>query len=130
MKYFTIKELCRSNKATELEIDNTPTDDVKTNLTRVVDNLLDNARERLGRPITVNSGYRCPKLNKAVGGTHKSQHMVGKAVDITAGTKERNKQLFEILKTMEFDQLIDERDMSWIHISFCEGNNRNQILKL
>ena len=64
MKYFTIEELTRSATATTRGIDNTPTPEIKANLERLVDKVLDGLREIYGKPITVNSGYRCPELTK------------------------------------------------------------------
>ena len=68
-------------------------------------------RDKFGSAIIVNSGYRSPAVNKAVGGVPTSQHVRGEAADITAGSKERNKRLFEILKTIEVDQTIDEKKL-------------------
>ena len=68
MKYFTIEELTRSTTARQRGIDNTPSQQVIDNLTALVNNVLDPLRQAWGKPIHVNSGYRCPALNKAVGG--------------------------------------------------------------
>ena len=131
MKYFTIKELCHSNSAAERKIDNTPTAEVIHNLTTLVNNVLDPLREKYGKPIYVSSGYRSLLLNRSVKGATSSQHRLGEAVDITVGTKEENKKLFEIIrKELPFDQLIDESDFSWIHVSYREGRLREQVLKL
>lgn len=131
MKYFSIKELCSSDTARVRGIDNTPTTKVELALTNLVDNVLDPLREWYGKPITVNSGYRSPKLNTAVGGSKTSQHMKGEAADITAGSKEDNKKLFDYIKSnLVFDQLIDESNFSWVHVSFKPAGNRRQILKL
>lgn len=132
MKYFTFKELFRSSTADKKGIKNLPTDaEHIDNLYKLVEKVLDPIRELYGEPITVTSGYRCPALNKAVGGTITSQHALGQAADITVGSKEANKELFEIMKSnCPFDQLIDEKDYSWIHVSYREGNNRRQILHL
>ena len=67
-KYFSIEELCKSDTATEKGIDNTPSSEVVEKLNMLIDNVLDPLREAYGKPIYVNSGYRCPALNKAVGG--------------------------------------------------------------
>lgn len=131
MKYFSIKELCSSDTARARGIDNTPTTKVELALMNLVDNVLDPLREWYGKPITVNSGYRSPKLNTAVGGSKTSQHMKGEAADITAGSKEENKKLFDYIKSnLVFDQLIDESNFSWVHVSFKPAGNRRQILKL
>lgn len=131
MKYFTLKELTRSTTATAKGIDNTPTPEVEKNLTLLVENVLDPLREIYGKPITVNSGYRCPELNKAVGGSKTSDHVKGFAADITGGSKEENECLFNIIKhNFHFKQLIDEKGFSWVHVSYDPSNLKNQILKL
>lgn len=132
-KYFTINELTKSSTAQRLHIDNSPTQEVKDNLNALIDNVLDPLRELYGKPIIVNSGYRCIKLNKAVGGAKNSQHLVGQASDIRTvqNTKESNKQLFELIKnsTLPFDQLINEYDYNWVHVSYSP-RNRRQILTI
>lgn len=131
MKYFTLKELTRSTTATAKGIDNTPTPEVEKNLTLLVENVLDPLREIYGKPITINSGYRCPELNKAVGGSKTSDHVKGFAADITGGSKEENERIFNIIKhNFHFKQLIDENDFSWVHVSYDPSNLKNQILKL
>ena len=131
MKYFTIKELSRSSTAIQKKIDNTPNSEIVSNLKQLVDYILDPLRERYGKPIKVNSGYRCPALNKAVNGSKSSQHMKGLAADITAGSLKENKILFELVQELKlpFDQLIDEKNFRWIHVSFSK-NPRKQILHL
>lgn len=132
MTYFSISELTYSSKARELHIDNTPFSlTVIDNLTNLVESLLDPIREMWGKPLHVNSGYRCLALNKAVGGKPTSQHLKGEAADITAGSKADNKKLFEMIKAsgLVYDQLIDEYGFSWIHISLKrDGGNRKQII--
>lgn len=136
MKYFTIEELSRSTTARAKNIDNTPSGDVCENLAALVEELLDPVRQAWGAPITINSGYRCPALNAAVGGVATSQHTKGQAADITAGDKARNKLLFNKIVEMrsraliDFDQLIDEADYKWVHISYRRGANRSQVLHL
>lgn len=132
MKYFTIPELTASAKARALGIDNTPPPGVKVKLSNLINILLDPIREKWGGPITVNSGYRCPTLNKAVGGVPTSQHLRGEAADITVGNPAKNNQLFKMIVDggFDFDQLIDESEYSWIHISYSAGKNRHQILHL
>ncbi len=132
-KYFTINELTKSSTAQRLHIDNNPTQEVKDNLNALIDNVLDPLRELYGKPIIVNSGYRSFKLNKAVGGAKNSQHLVGQASDIRTvqNTKESNKQLFELIKNskLPFDQLINEYDYNWVHVSYSP-RNRRQILTI
>jgi hypothetical protein len=129
-KYFTIDELCRSNTADKMGIRNVPSADIKEKLEVLINELLDPVREAWGKPIKVNSGYRCPKLNKAVGGVANSQHMKGEAADLNAGSKWENKALFELIrKNYEFDQLIDESGFAWVHVSFVK-KNRKHVLHL
>nr|WP_302831791.1 D-Ala-D-Ala carboxypeptidase family metallohydrolase [uncultured Bacteroides sp.] len=132
MKYFTIEELCKSTTANRLKINNRCDSGVAVSLAALVENVLDPLREWYGKPISVNSGYRCPALNKAVGGSATSQHMSGQAADIDTGDRQQNKLLFEyIRKNLPFDQLIDESNFAWVHVSYkADGKNRNQILKL
>lgn len=132
-KYFTINELTKSSTAQRLHIDNMPSQNVKDNLIKLIDNILDPLRELYGKPIIVNSGYRCPKLNKAVGGARNSQHLIGQASDIrtVSNTKESNKQLFNLIKDskLPFDQLINEYDFNWVHVSYSP-RNRRQVLTI
>lgn len=131
MKYFSIKEMTKSNTATAKGINNTPDQTVTDNLTKLIETVLDPLREWYGKPIIVNSGYRCEALNKAIGGAKSSQHMLGEAADITVGSKEENEKLFDYIKdNLEFDQLINESDFSWVHVSYREGRLRKQVLEL
>ena len=132
MKYFTIAELCRSNTADRLGINNRCKAEHVTALTALVDNVLDPLREWYGKPLIVSSGYRCPELNAAVKGSRSSQHMSGQAADIDTGDRQQNKLLFEyIKKNLPFDQLIDESNFAWVHVSYrADGNNRKQVLSL
>lgn len=136
MKYFTLEELCRSETAAARNIDNTPDAAACQRLQTLVTQLLDPIRAAWGSPITVNSGYRSPALNRAVGGVATSQHVKGEAADITVGSSAENKRLFDKIVELQkagriaFDQLIDESGYSWVHISYRAGNNRNQILHL
>lgn len=136
MKYFTFAEFERSETAQKRKIDNTIPDNIKPNIVALVDNVLDPLRTMWGKPLIVSSGYRCPALNKAVGGSKTSQHMSGQAADIDAGTRADNKALFHVLinSKLPFDQLIFEKGdidegPDWLHISYKSvGRNRRQIL--
>lgn len=132
MKYFTIAELCKSETADQLGIDNRCKKEHVVNMTALVDNVLDPLREAYGKPITVNSGFRCPALNKAVKGSATSDHMTGLAADITGGSPKENKRLFYLIQSLglPFKQLIDEKNFSWIHVSYDDGNIKKQVLKL
>ena len=133
MKYFTLNELTASSTAKRKGIDNTPDATVRANLTALVANILDPLREAYGKPIVVSSGYRSPKLNKAVGGAAKSQHVTGQAADIhtLSDTPADNKKLFDLIQKLKlpFDQLINEYNFNWVHVSFSP-KNRRQILKI
>ena len=134
MKYFTIQELTASQVARRKGIDNTPTAQAKACLTALVANLLDPLRERWGSPLIVTSGYRCAKLNRAVGGAPLSQHPKGQAADLRtmSDTRAANKRLFDFIRLsgLPFDQLIDEYDYNWVHVSFVDGANRRQELHI
>lgn len=131
MKYFTIKELCKSDTAIQRKIDNTPNDEITKYLTDLINNILDPLREAWGRPITVNSGYRCSQLNSIVGGSKTSQHVLGQAADITTGNPKDNQKLFNLIQDLKlpYDQLIDEYNFKWVHVSFGP-RNRRQILHI
>lgn len=131
MKYFTIKEMTKSSTAKANGIDNTPSDEEIAKLQKLIETVLDPLREWYGKPIRVNSGYRCEALNEAVGGSNTSQHRLGEAADITVGTKKGNKKLFNYIKdNLPFDQLINESNFSWVHVSYREGRLRKQVLAL
>lgn len=139
-KHFTIEELTSSDRARELGIDNTPDKDSIERLTTLIVEVLDPARELLGKPIVVTSGYRCSVLNTAVGGQPNSQHTKGEAADLQCYN---NKYLFDIIReNLSFDQLILEtKDIfdrngnktgvrEWVHISYKKGKNRKQVLRM
>lgn len=134
-QFFTIQEMTKSETAEKLGIDNTP-DEVSYFMLRNLMSFLDMIRNLWGGPIYVNSGYRCPELNNAVRGSKKSQHLKGQAADITVCSPKKNKELFDLIvknkKMLNFDQLIDESDYQWIHVSkvYQSDKNRNLILHL
>lgn len=134
MIYFTIEELIKSSTARRKGIPNLPNGEQKENLIALVDNVLDPLRKLWGKPIIVTSGFRCTKLNRAVGGVAKSQHTKGQAADIRTveNTTMENKRLFDVAMRsgLPFDQLIDEYGYNWIHISFNTKGNRKQVLHL
>jgi zinc D-Ala-D-Ala carboxypeptidase len=131
-KNFTLSELTRSNTAKRLGIDNTPKNQHLKNMQRLITNLIQPMRDALG-PIRVTSGYRSPELNRAIGGSKKSQHSKAEAVDIQFWSEGQmnNRILYNwvINSDIEFDQMINEFDYSWIHISLKEKNNRKEILE-
>ena len=131
MKHFTIQELCRSDTARRLGIHNMPPASAVKALNELVDHVLDPLREAWGGPIHVNSGYRCPELNKAVGGTPYSQHQRGEAADITVGSRSGNRRLLALIKRLDLpvDQCIDEKGCRWIHVSHRTSHNRRLYMK-
>ena len=128
MKYFTLKELTRSVTAKNKGIDNTPGEVEKNNLIALIENVLDPLREAWGQPIIITSGYRCPALNRAVGGAAASQHVKGEAADIrtVSDTVEDNKALYELIRVLNLpiDQCINEYGYDWIHVSYSPRNRR------
>ena len=128
-KHISIDEATLSPTALRLGIDNTPNEDVLINMKLVAERCFEPIRNWYGKPIKVNSFYRCEELNKAVKGSATSQHVQGKAIDISTGTKAGNKLIYEWAKNnLIFDQLINEYDFAWVHISYNKNNNRNQTL--
>lgn len=132
MRNFTIQELTASTTAEAKKIKNDPTPEAAKNLKLLVDKVLDPLRDAYGKPIQVNSGYRSPALNTAVKGSKTSQHVKGQAADITGGSKDENKKLFELAQELNlpYCQLIDEKNFSWVHISYDPNNVKRQILHL
>lgn len=137
-KNFTLNELIYSNTAKLKNINNHPSDEVIENLSMLSNEVLQPIRDKWGNSINVNSGYRSPELNKAVGGAKNSKHMLGLAADISVGGKLANKELFNMIREMinnkelSVDNLIDEKGFSWIHVDIQEdiNNNRNKIFSL
>lgn len=136
MKYFTIGELVKSDIADQYGINNRCTSEQAGNLKRLIDTVLDPLREAYGKPINISSGYRCEELNNhpKIRGSKTSDHLKGMAADIygTPWTAEENKRLFELAQELNlpFDQLIDENDMRWVHISHRPGINRHEVRKM
>lgn len=138
MKYFSIKELTASAKATQLGIKNEPSKAAALNLESLVLNILDPLRAAWGGGIIVTSGYRSVALNKAVGGSNTSAHLYGYAADIVPA--DRRIAAFKAFcvkwlkdNAINFDQYIDEQGggSEWVHIGIKSpsGNQRRQFLK-
>ena len=132
-KHFSLEELCKSQTATRLGINNLAKDEnVITNLKKICENILEPIRENYGIPFSPNSAYRSPKLNNAVGSSHKSQHLKGQAVDIEIPSIDNYELAQWIRNNLDFDQLIlefynGEPSSGWVHVSFAE-ENRKQLL--
>jgi len=131
---FTLKELTRSDTATRLGLDNTPDAQALENLKILCEKVLQPVREHFGKSVTVNSGYRSPESNAAVGGSKTSDHCKGQAADIEiAGVA--NADLAQwIMDNLEYTQLILEfytsgiPDSGWVHVSYDPNNLKKQEL--
>ncbi len=136
-KHISDKEGVYSRTALRLDIDNTPTKEHKQNMVKLAEEVFEPLRAYVGGPIKINSFYRSPKLNKAIGGSTKSQHCNGQAIDIddTFG-RCTNAEMFEFIKKhLDFDQIIwefgDNKNPNWVHVSYVSPQeNRNRCLKV
>lgn len=129
---FTLEELYASATAKAKRIDNIPPLQAVINLTYLAEHILQPLRDAMKEPVKIGSGYRCPKLNVAVGGADNSQHMMGQAADLCIdGDIKKGRRWFEwIRKNCVFDQLLFEHNAKgswWIHVSYNPfGTNRKQ----
>lgn len=135
-KNFSLVEFTKSSTAIRLGIDNTPPQEVIDNIQLLVDLILQPLANDLQKPIKVNSGYRSPALNRAVGGSETSQHMQGLAADIEVEGMSNYDLASHIRDNFKFDQLILEfytpGDLSsgWVHVSISKTRNRNEVLTI
>ena len=131
-KNFVLSEITRSNTAKRLGISNEPSKKHLANMQKLITELIQPMRDSIG-PIRISSGYRSPKLNKAIGGSSRSQHSKGEALDLQFWEKGKmnNRVIYEwVLESgVEFDQMINEFDFSWIHISLKSRELRSQVLE-
>ena len=137
MKYFDFHEFERSDTAARMKIDNRLPEIVEAHVVELVDCLLDPLREAWDSPIVVTSGYRCPALNKAVGGSETSAHTAGWAADLVPEDRERTEEFVKwaidriTAARLAFDQLIDERSggSRWLHVGIrnLKGEQRRQV---
>ena len=135
-KHISYKEGVYSITATRKGIDNTPDDDQLSNMELVAEEVFEPLRNYVGGPIKINSFFRCPELNTAIGGSHKSQHCKGQAIDIDDNYgRITNAEMFHWIKeNLEFDQMIwefgDDDNPNWVHVSYVsQEDNRNRCLK-
>ena len=134
--HFTIEEMYASDTAKRLGIDNKPSVQQMINLVYLCAYVLEPLRVAMNEPIKIGSGFRCQKLNKAVGGVYNSQHMKGQAADLCIdGDIEKGRRWFNYIKDhLPFDQLIMEHNSKgsyWVHVSFVYpdfGKNRRQVI--
>ena len=131
-KNFVLSEITRSNTARRKGISNEPEKEHLASLQTIITELVQPMRDAIG-PIRISSGYRSPKLNKAIGGSSRSQHCKGQALDLQfwQDGKMNNKVIYDwVLDSgLDFDQMINEFDFAWIHISFNSSKNRRQVLE-
>ncbi len=131
-KNFSLAEITRSNTAKRIGIKNEPNKEHLNSIQALIRKVVQPLRDAIG-PIRISSGYRSPELNRAIGGSNKSQHCKGQALDLQfwENGEMNNKKIYDwILSSgIDFDQMINEFDYSWIHISFNEFKNRKQVLK-
>jgi hypothetical protein len=134
-KNFTLEELLSSEVAKSRGIANIPTHEVIVNLCALVHHVLQPMRDGLNEPIVISSGFRCPKLNAAVGGVSNSQHLKGEAADpFINGDMNKGRRWFTWIKAhCQFDQLIWEHSAKgtyWVHVSYrADGNNRKKVIE-
>ncbi len=134
--HISYKEGTHSNTAIRRNIDNIPNDYQLANMNGVALNIFEPLREWVGGPIKINSFFRSPDLNTAIGGSSKSQHCEGRAIDIddTFGHKTNAEMYNYIKENLNFDQLIwefgNDTNPDWVHVSFIsKDQNRNRCLK-
>ena len=135
-KNFTLREFIQSPSATKFGYDEQdfPPDAVMDNLHLLCKNILQPLRDAINEPIEITSGYRCKRLNDMVNGFKTSDHLTGKAADITLVVAGHNisKPLFNMIieLNLPFKQLIDEQNYSWVHVSYDKDNIKREILHL
>ncbi len=135
-KHISNKESVYSRTATRLGIDNKPNEKQLQNMVTVAEEIFEPLRMWVGGPIKINSFFRSPELNKAIGGSTKSQHCNGHAMDIddTFG-RATNAEMFDFIKeNLDFDQMIwefgDDNNPNWVHVSYVSPTeNRRRCLK-
>ena len=135
-KHVSYKEGVYSNTATRRGIDNTPNDEQLNNMELVANEVFEPLRVWVDGPIKINSFFRSPDLNTAIGGSSKSQHCKGQAMDIddTFG-KATNAEMYHFIKdNLDFDQMIwefgSDDNPDWVHVSYVsEDDNRRRCLK-
>lgn len=135
-KHISYKEGVYSRTATRLGIKNNPNAEQMENMITVAEEVFEPLRMWVGGPIKINSFFRSPELNKAIGGSGKSQHCHGQAIDLddTFG-RATNAEMFEFIKKhLDFDQIIwefgDETNPDWVHVSYVSPEqNRNRCLQ-
>ena len=131
---FTLKELTKSDTATRLGLDNMPDDAALENLKTLCEKVLQPVRDHFGKSVTVNSGYRSPESNAAVGGSKTSDHCKGQAADIEIDGVDNPDLAQWIMDNLDYTQLILEfyergkGSSGWVHVSYDPNNLKKQEL--
>ena len=135
-KHVSYKEGVYSTTATRRGIDNTPNDEQLANMELIAEKVFEPLRKYVGGPVKINSFFRSVKLNKTIGGSSKSQHCKGQAIDIddTFGVVANSDMYNYIKNNLDFDQMIwefgDDDNPNWVHVSYVsKESNRNRCLK-
>ena len=135
-EHISNKESMYSRTAIRLGIENTPTEEHRNNMCVIAENVFEPLRSYVGGPIKINSFYRSPELNKAIGGSTKSQHCQGQAIDLddTFGRATNSEMYYFIKEHLDFDQMIwefgNDNNPDWVHVSYVsKDKNRNRCLK-
>ena len=127
MKYFTIAEMAKSETADCRGIDNRIPKDLLPNVENLIDKVLDPLRSWYGRPVYVNSGYRCPELNRAVGGVGTSYHLTGCAADIDVYSRTENQKLFDYIRErLPYTEVGLEGGGRWVHVALVPGREEER----
>lgn len=132
-KNFSLAEFTKSQTALRLGLDNTPSEELINNAVLLAEKVLQPVRDHFG-PTTINSGYRGPELNQAIGGSKTSQHMKCEAADIEVAGVPNYDVAEWIQNNLDFDQLILEfytpgvPDSGWVHVSYSASNNRKEVM--
>jgi hypothetical protein len=132
-EHLDLSEVIRSDSAKRNGISNMPIPQHIENFKLLAEKVFEPVRNNFRCPIHISSGYRSIELNTAIKGSLTSQHCTGEAIDIDMdGTPNgvTNKMVFDFIKdNLEFDQLINEFDYSWVHVSYeSTGKQRKQVL--
>jgi len=126
-KNFSLDEFTVSQAAERFGYNNTPSEEVISNLKELCVHVLQPLRELVKAPVIITSGYRCPSVNAVIGGYYNSQHLEGKAADFLIPSLTLPESFNEVYKNLPFDQLIFEFGR-WIHVSYNENANRRQAM--
>tara|TARA_B100000768_G_scaffold93851_1_gene87784 strand:- start:1376 stop:1831 length:456 start_codon:yes stop_codon:yes gene_type:complete len=135
-KHVSLHEGVYSRTAERLGLKNDPSDEHLLNMITISEKVFEPLRKHVGGPIKINSFYRGPELNKAIGGSSKSQHCHGQAIDIddTFGHMSNADMYYWIKDNLNFDQMIWEfgtdKNPNWLHVSYVsDEENRNRCLE-